>query len=176
MTFSWKACACAASATASGAEMRPGVIQVGPGVFVAADGAHQSVENRQLPASGIPLGPGGFKRKFRGVPGATETVDVSDFVELNGELIIGVGTSSISVLPEPTSPRNCLGFRNSSSAACNIFLAFGNPATTGSWLILAQNTMVLLDTRPPQDEVFALCSIATGQLTIVQSIMPGNFS
>jgi hypothetical protein len=150
--------------------------QIAPGVFVADDGASQSVEGRNLPSAGIPLGPYSFRRKFRAGAGVSEVVNVADLVEFNGELIVPVGLASVSVLAQPASPRNCLGLRNSSAAACNIYVAFGNPATTSSWLILAQNTMVLLDNRPPQDEVFAICSIAAGQLTVVQSIMPGSFS
>jgi hypothetical protein len=154
----------------------PGIHQIAPGVFVAEDGASQSVEGRNLPASGIPLGPYSFRRKFRAGAGVSEIVNVADLVEFNGELIVPVGLTSVSVLPQPSSPRNCLGFRNSSGVACNLYIAFGNPATLSSWLLLVQNTIVLLDNRPPQDEVFAICDNAAGQLTIVQSIMPGSFS
>lgn len=154
----------------------PPIRQIAPGVFVADDGASQSVENRNLPASGIPIGPYSFRRKYRAGAGVSEVINVADLVEFNGELIVPVGLTSVSVLPQPSSPRNCLGFRNSSGVACNVYIAFGTPATTSSWLILVQNTMVLLDNRPPQDEVFAISDNAAGQLTIVQSIMPGSFS
>lgn len=153
------------------------LVQIAPGVWVPEGGANQAIANRHLPATGIPQGPNGFKRRFRAGPeGSVLTVDAMDVAEFNGELVIPVGIASISVLPESIGVRNVLGFRNSSAAACNIFLAFGGPASANSWLLLVQNTMVLLDQRPPQDEVFAICSTAAGQLTVVLSITPGDFS
>lgn len=154
----------------------PRLMQIAPGVFVAPDGASQAIDNRNLPASGLPIGPLSFRRKFRGAAGSTPVYNVADFTVFNGEIILPVGLASVLVLPGPSLPRNCLGFRNSSAAACNIALAFGTPATLSSWLLLAQNTIVLLDNRPPQDDVYAICSTAAGQLTIVQSITEGSTS
>lgn len=158
--------------------MKGDMIQIGPGVWVAADGAHQGIENRQAPSERfeVPNLPMGFRRRFlRSSPGSTNIVNSGGYPELNGEIVLPVELVSTLVLPGPSGLRNFLGFRNSSPAAVSIFLAFGAPATLNSWILLTQNTIMLLDTAVPQDDVFAIAGGPGAQLTIVQSILPGEF-
>lgn len=153
--------------------MNPFLRQIAPGVFVAEGGANQGIDNREAPGQKgvIPNLPLAFKRRaIRGLPGQS-VVDLGQFAELNGELVVAVSnTQSDLVLPGPLSPRVLLGFRNSSAAAVSIYIAFGQPATTSSWLKLTQDVIVLLDTTVPQDDVYAIASGAGAQLTIVNAI------
>lgn len=98
-------------------------------------------------------------------PAATPVDDPYRYATLNGETVVAVGTASIQVLAEPASRRNILGFRN--SGATNLFIAFGNDATTNSFLRLAANVMVLFDTVVPQDDVYCISDAVSGQLTLI---------
>lgn len=88
------------------------------------------------------------------------------------DLSIAIGTASIRVLEQPTGLRNLLMFRNSSPGTEIIFIGFGRDATAQSTLAIQAGQMVLFDFAVPQDEVFALCSAATGQLSIAYSTIP----
>lgn len=142
----------------------------------------QLVSGLQAPAEfqGIPPVPRGMRSgRFRAVnaAGVSEVFDETDFVRLNGETVIPL-TQNVStmVLGEPTEIRNYIGFRNSSIVAGTIYIAFGSgPATQYSWLALAQGLMILLDSRVPQDSVYAFTADATQTLTIVQSSTPAGF-
>jgi hypothetical protein len=138
-------------------------------------GGAQGVQGLPLPPpSGMPVMPRKLPSgRFRAVQGVTEAFDESAFCLLNGELVFPVGTSSVLLLPQASALRNFLGFRNSSSAAVEIYIAFGVEATLNSWLRLTQNTIALLDTRVPQDSIYAICSAAGGQVTLVQSTTTG---
>jgi len=112
----------------------------------------------------VPFGPMSGPSPTPGGP-YTAIFDLHHYCDLSGEQIIAVGTTSVSVLVEPTTKRNFLGFRN--SGATVLFVAFGQNATPNSWLRIAANTMVLLDTVVPQDEVYCISDAAGGQLTLV---------
>jgi hypothetical protein len=88
------------------------------------------------------------------------------------DLSIAIGTASIRVLEQPTGLRNLLMFRNSSPGSETMFIGFGRDATTFSTLAILAGQMVLFDFVVPQDEVFAICSAATGQLSVAYSTIP----
>lgn len=90
----------------------------------------------------------------------------------NGETIVAVGVASVQALAEPAVRRNSLMLRN--SGATNLFVAFGNNATTNSVLVLVANAMILFDTVVPQDDVYCISDAAGGQLTVaVSNYTPG---
>lgn len=93
--------------------------------------------------------------------------DKHHYTDLNGEQVIAVGVASVLVLAESSTKRNMLGFRNSSTGANVIYIAFGTNATTLSWLSLDPGEMLLLDSVVPQDEVYAISDLAAGSLTVV---------
>ncbi len=108
-----------------------------------------------------------------GLAASAPIFDESDYVKLNGSQIWAVPNgSSISVLPTPTGLRNFIGFRNASATA-NVYIEFGNVASLNSWIKLTAGQIMLLDTRIPQDEVFAYGDAASAFLVVVNSIMPG---
>jgi hypothetical protein len=158
-------------------EFQPG--QIAPGQWAGSD---QGIAGLALPPpSGMPNGPrrkrtGRYRSAlgFEGAPPA-DIFDESRYAELNGETTIPVGIASVSVLAQPASLRNMLGFRNVSAAATSVILiSFGAPATLRSWLRLAQNEMILFDDTIPQDDIYAICADASGLLTFVQSTTPGS--
>jgi len=75
---------------------------------------------------------------------------------------VGNAVSAI-VLPEPTTRRNFLSFRNNSAAA-NIYVAFGRDASLQSVFRLTPNQILLFDTVVPQDDMYALADAAAAQL------------
>jgi hypothetical protein len=139
-------------------------------------GSNQGIANLDLPTqSGMPNMPRRIRSgRFRPVTETSDVFDEAAFALLNGEMVVPVGITSILVLPQPAALRNFLGFRNSSATALEIYVAFGTPATLNSWLRLTQNTIVLLDTVVPQDNVYCICSGAAGQVTVVVSTTPGQ--
>jgi len=128
---------------------------------------------------GIPPVPRAIRQgRYRpfGEPGfnPADTFDESQWVRLNGEIVVAVPNgASILALPAPNQIRNFLGFRNSSAAA-NIFISYGGPASLNSWIRLTPNTILEQDTRIPQDEIFAFADAAAGFLICVQSSTPGS--
>jgi len=72
----------------------------------------------------------------------------------------------------PSGRRNYLGIRNSSAAA-NIYIGFGNPASTASWLKLTAGQIVVWDSVVPQNDLYALADAAAGTISWAHSVI-GN--
>lgn len=104
---------------------------------------------------------------------AVEIIDPHRYGRLNGEQTIAVAAASpgTQVLTEPDERRNMLMMRNASTTA-NIYVAFGNLATTQSIIVLAPGIMILFDTVVPQDDVYAIADAASAFLTVAQSVIP----
>lgn len=89
------------------------------------------------------------------------------------DISITVGTSSFKFLDAPIGKRNMLGFRNASTAAQVLYIAFNGPASSTSWLALTAGTIVLFDSVVPQDDLYAVSSAAGGVLSYMYSTFPG---
>lgn len=148
--------------------------------FPPAWGSPIALENIEAPGNpqNFPNLPGALRSgrfqpaRFEGIT-PVQTFSESDFVKLNGSQRFAVPNgSSLSILPTPTMLRNMIGFRNDSATA-NIYIEFGNVASTGSWIKLAAGQIMLLDTRIPQDEVYAYADDVDAFIVIVQSSTPG---
>lgn len=107
-------------------------------------------------------------------PGAGGIVEVrndhnyANIIDLN----TAVGLSAIRVLDQPTGLRNLLMMRNSSPGTEVIFIGFGREPTALSTLAINAGQLVLFDFSVPQEDIFALCSAATGVLSIAYSTIP----
>jgi len=83
--------------------------------------------------------------------------------------VIAVGLASVQLITEPSGHRNFLSIRNSSPASELIFVSFGTPALTSSWLRLTVNQIVLFDEVVPQNDVYVISDTATGQVSFAFS-------
>ena len=86
--------------------------------------------------------------------------------------VVAVGVASIQILSEPVTRRNFLALRNSSPGAEIIFVSFGSPALLSSWLRLGANQIVLFDDVTPQNDLYAISDLATGQVSFAFSTIP----
>lgn len=113
-------------------------------------------------------------RPFGTAADCAQTVfDEHRYATIGGSVEFPVGNASQLVLPQAAgSLRNFLGFRNNS--ANDIFVEFGNNASTASWLRIVQNQIVLFDTVVQQDDVYAVCPSGNGLLVIAFSTYPGQ--
>lgn len=106
-----------------------------------------------------------------GVPPGLEIFGIFDphhYAELI-EGVVAVGVISQLIIPLPGNRRNLLAIRNSSPGTENIFVGFGSPASTASWLRLETNQIVLFDAVVPQNDVWVICDAATGQVSYAHS-------
>lgn len=139
-----------------------------------------ALEGQRVPW-GVPQGGVGarvgslpMRRGRSSAPGAGGIVEVrndhnyANIVDLSSP----VGTTAIRVLDQPTGLRNLLMLRNSSPGSETIFIGFGREPTTLSTLAILAGQMMMFDFVVPQEDIFALCSAATGQLSIVYSTIP----
>lgn len=86
--------------------------------------------------------------------------------------VLAVGLTSLQLLTEPATRRNMLAVRNSSPAAEIIFVSFGAPASSSSWLRLTTNQIALFDEVVPQNDVYVISDTATGQVSFAFSTIP----
>ena len=89
------------------------------------------------------------------------------------DISINVDTTSFKFLDQPIGKRNFLGFRNASSGTQNLYIGFGGPASTNSWLRVTPGTVVLFDTVVPQDDLYVLSDGASATFSYVYSTFPG---
>ena len=82
------------------------------------------------------------------------------------EAVQAVGTTPLLILQLSADPvvRNFLAIRNS-SATQNLYIGFGNAPSVNSWCRLAPNTIILFDTVVPQNDLWAVCDAAGGQVS-----------
>ena len=123
-------------------------------------GVPQTMEARP---TGMPSGKRGPNR-----PGVSEVFDAHRYATLNGSINLAVATTSALVLSSPTVRRNFLALRNTSATA-NVYVEFGNDATTNAVFKLTPGTMVLFDTVCPQDDVFAIADAVSASLSVTYS-------
>lgn len=89
------------------------------------------------------------------VPPGSNAVYSVDFAAIfNGTKVFPVTTVSQLILAAPNMYRNLLYIRN--SGASNIFLDFGQDASTLSIARLEPNEQLLFDTRVPQDDIYVI--------------------
>ena len=103
------------------------------------------------------------KVSFPGKAGATH-VTASHWYANIIEGFVAVAQNSGKFLDVPVTVRNMLFLRNASAAA-NIFIGFGNQASTASSILrLTPNTIILFDTVVPQNDLYAIADAAAGFL------------
>lgn len=140
---------------------------------VGVEGVQPMGNPQQMPTAPRRLPRGRFRPGLDNDAPIADIFDESRYVKLNGSLLVPIGLASTNVLPAPNQLRNFVGFRNASATA-NIYVEFGNTASTNSWLYLIPNTMMILDDGIPQDEIFAIADAASAFLVVVQSSTPGR--
>lgn len=69
------------------------------------------------------------------------------------------------IIGQSDALRNMLMLRNSSATA-NIYVSFGVPASLNSLIRLTPNTILLMDTVVPQDDIYAFADAASGFVVI----------
>jgi len=79
---------------------------------------------------------------------------------------------SILILPQSNVKRNFLGIRNP-SAAVDIYINFGTPASVNSWLVLTPGQTVLFDTVVPQNDMWILAEGPAGFISFAWSTIVG---
>lgn len=143
---------------------------------VGVEGIQAPESFQNIPAFPLKLREGRFRPGNTSAP-KVDVFDESDYVRLNGTIVVTLPLeTSTVVLPESNQLRNFLGFRNASTAAI-IYLNFGDTASVvNSWISLEAGQTMLLDTRIPQDTVYAYSSAADAPLCIVVSSTPGTSS
>lgn len=99
---------------------------------------------------------------------AIEVFDRQRLAYLRGTQIFNVGIVSSQIISESVTSRNLLIMRNTSATA-NIYVNFGNNATTASIVRLAVNEVFMWDIVPPQDDIYAIADAAGGQLSVAVS-------
>lgn len=91
------------------------------------------------------------------------------FLRGSGAFPVTNAAGGTKLVEAPPDKRNFLMMRNSSAGAVNIFVEFGNIASTASTVRLAQNEMILFDAVVPQDDIYAIADGASAQLSISYS-------
>lgn len=87
------------------------------------------------------------------------------------DISVGVGIVSLRVLDQPAGLRNLLMMRNASLTQ-TIFIGFAKEATAESTIAIAAGQTLLFDMVVPQDDIWALSSVAGGVLSIGYSTIP----
>lgn len=100
-------------------------------------------------------------------PASTQTgvVDMAAFPTFNGDKSLSLLTTSQLIIAAPPVgvARNALMFRNTDAAA-TVYVGIGSDASTLSTLALAPGEIMLFDVRVPQDDIYALASVAAAVL------------
>ena len=105
---------------------------------------------------------------------ASAIYDLARFAILNGSKPFSVSTTSnVPLVDQPPSWRNFLHFRNASgSGGANLYINFGDVAAidgsgiAGSGFKLAPDEQILFDAVVPQDDISALATGGTSQLSV----------
>jgi hypothetical protein len=103
-------------------------------------------------------------------PGSPQTFSLQKVAALNGTRLFAVTTASRKVLDAPSTYRNFLLIRNSSSGAATVFIEFGDDASSNSAVALLQNEIILFDAVVPQDDIYVIGSIA-GQISVLVGVV-----
>jgi hypothetical protein len=100
---------------------------------------------------------------------STAVREAHRYAMINGSIVVETNANtSILVLAAPQNYRNFLLLRNA-SALGTILVDFGREASQFSPLSLAPGAVVLFDTVVPQDDVYALSTSVTPQLSVAFS-------
>jgi hypothetical protein len=121
--------------------------------------------------SSQPDGPRQTRPAPAGTPaGPVPIQDAHRYADVRGDLVTTVPQTAggVLVLSAPDTLRNFLAIRNSSTTA-NLYLSFGNQATTNSTFRLTPNQIMLLDTVVPQDDLYAVADDTDGQISVAFS-------
>ena len=95
---------------------------------------------------------------------ATPTREAHRYAQINGSVIFNVTTTNQLVLAAPQNFRNLLMMRN--LGANVIYIEFGRDASTLATVALQPTQILLFDTVVPQDDMNAITSTGTSQLSI----------
>ena len=89
------------------------------------------------------------------------------YAMLNGTYTVTVGTTSLMVCASPPGTRNLFVATNAGTS--NLYLNFGQDASTAGIFLLIPGAILLLDNVVPQDDVYAISSAAGGILSLAVS-------
>lgn len=98
-----------------------------------------------------------------------ETYRYASIIDVN----LTIGTTSVKFLDAPIGKRNMLGFRNVSTGGQILYVGFGGPASSISWLTMTAGVIVLFDTVVPQDDLYVISSAAGGSFSYMYSTFGG---
>ena len=140
---------------------------IDPGPFLPPwPGVDSPRLSRPIPVSPPYSGGGGVSIP----PGTPETFSTQKTAVLNGSRIFAVMTASQKVLDAPSTYRNFLLIRNSSTAATVVYIDFGGDASLNSAIRLAQNEIILFDAVVPQDDLYVIGD-AAGQISVLVGVI-----
>lgn len=138
---------------------------------------HLPPSPHNLPTDQAGRGGGGLaigqQNTAAGIPGETANIRENYRYASLIDVSIVVGTSSVKFLDSPIGRRNMLGMRNASTGGQIMYIGFGGPASTNSWLAMTAGTIILLDTVVPQDDLYVLSSAAGGVFSYAYSTFGG---